>query len=476
MNKNKNRLIFLLIVLIFISFSFLAALGYKDYSNVIREDISNITKLVSTNIYSELQIELLKPIFVSLTMANDNFVKNWVIRDHESDIYPITYYLQGIKDKYGYDSTFFVSNITNNYYHYDGILKQISPDDNHDQWFYDFLALDKEYALDIDTDQAAGDDLTLFVNCRLKDGDNILGVTGAGVKMSKIQDTIKAYQKEYDVEIFLMTPDGTIQIHADENVIEKKNAFEDEALRNIRYNILNSKDELKIFEPTAEGNSHYIVSYYVEELDWYLIVHKNSEILNKLLFTQKVKQIIIFVIMFLSAALIIIYATAHYHKKNTKLAKTDHLTEIDNRSAFDESLNISIARANNFDQDFTLAVIDIDNFKVINDIHGHVHGDLILKHVAEHLKSFIRSNDIIARWGGDEFTIIFNCDNESAKKILQRVIKLRTRDNMLTQYSVTFSIGISQYRKKENAKALLDRADKALYMAKKEGKNRICSI
>ena len=339
-----------------------------------------------------------------------------------------------------------------------------------------FLALDTEYALDVDTDQAAGDDLTLFVNCAAKDGDNVLGVTGVGVKMNKIQDTIKAYQEEYGVEIFLMSPDGTIQIHADENLIEKKNAFDDEALYNVRYSILNTKDSLKLFEPSSKGDSHYIVSYYVEELDWYLIVHKNAEILNTLLFTQRVKQTVIFFIMFLIAVLVVIYITGHYHKKNIKLVKTDYLTEINNRSAFDDSLSDCIARANSFGESLTLAVIDIDNFKIINDIHGHIQGDRILKYVAEHLKSFIRSNDIIARWGGDEFAIIFNCDSEVTKKILQRVVKNRGKDNLLAQYGVTFSIGISQYKKNENAKALLDRADKALYQAKENGKNQVFTL
>ena len=476
MNKNRNKLIILLVTLIFIGFLALTVLGYRDYSDVIKKDIENITKLVSTNIYSEIQIELIKPIFVSLTMANDSFVKEWVEKDSEQNIDAITQYLQGIQDKYSYDSTFFVSNITKNYYHYDGILKKVSPDDPHDIWFYDFLEKKSDYDLVVDTDQASGDVLTLFVNCVVKDGEDVLGVTGVGVKMSKIQSIIRQYQDEFGVEIFLMSPDGTIQIHADENIIGRQNAFNDVALNGLKNDILTAESALKVFEPQKDDENHYIVSYYIQELDWYLIVHKDAQILDKLLFTQRVKSAIIFCISFFFVALLTIYIATYYHNKNLKFIKTDYLTDINNRSAFDEALNVSISRARNYGNPFTLAVIDIDDFKIINDMHGHVEGDNILKGVAEYLKSFIRTDDIIARWGGDEFAIIFSCDSKSAHKILDRLILYGGKNNILMQYGITFSIGISQYSSGDTPQSLLDRADKALYTAKTRGKNQVFSL
>ena len=476
MNKNRNKLIILLVTLIFIGFLALTVLGYKDYSDVIKEDMENITKLVSTNIYSEIQIELIKPIFVSLTMANDSFVKEWVTKESEQNLDSIIQYLKGIKDKYSYDSTFFVSNITKNYYHYDGLLKTLSAEDSHDVWFYDFLEKGIEYELDVDTDQASGDVLTLFVNCSVKNGNDVLGVTGIGVKMSKIQDIIKQYQDEFEVEIFLMNPDGTIQIHADENVIEKNNAFDDSTLYGLKDEILTSESALKVFDPQKSGDSHYIVSYYIEELDWYLIVHKDAVILDELLFTQRVKSTIIFSIAFLFVALLTIYIATYYHNKNLKFIKTDYLTDINNRSAFDDALKSFISRAKNFGIPITLAVIDIDDFKIINDMHGHVEGDKILKGVAEYLKSFIRADDIIARWGGDEFAVIFSCDIESAKRVLDRLVLRGEKNNIIMHYGITFSIGISQYTDGDNPKSLLDRADKALYTAKARGKNQVFSL
>lgn len=474
MNKNRNRLITLLVILIFIGFLSLSILGYKDSSSIIQEDILNITRLVSTSVYSEIQNELIKPTFVSLTMANDNFVKNWVSTTDEDSIDAITQYLGGIQDKYGYDSTFFVSNITKNYYHYDGILKTIDSNDDHDDWFFDFLEKDLDYELTVDTDQAGQDALTLFVNCIVKKKDTVLGVTGVGVKMEKVQEILEYYQNELDIEIFLMSSDGTVLINADESHAGDINAFEDQVLLSKKSEILSSKDSLRVYEPNSSTDNNYLASYYIDDLDWYLIVHKDAQVLDKLLVTQKVKSIIVFLTAFLIVAVLAIKIASYYYKKTIKIANTDYLTEINNRGAFDEALINLISRSEAHNSPITLAIIDIDDFKKINDIHGHIEGDRILVKAAEHIKSFVRAKDIIARWGGDEFTIVFVCDLQTTHKVIKRIMDSATKNNVLSKYGVTFSIGVSQYRKGDTAQSLMYRADQALYRAKDGGKNRIC--
>jgi hypothetical protein len=132
-------------LIILIGLTLLGIVDYNNYKHIIIEDNQNITKLISTNIFSEINSELVKPIYVSLTMANNQFLKDWIIDENEGDLEKITNYLKGIKNKYEYDSVFYVSNLTKNYYHYDKILKKISMDDSHDVWFYDFLEKNPEY-------------------------------------------------------------------------------------------------------------------------------------------------------------------------------------------------------------------------------------------------------------------------------------------------------------------------------------------
>jgi len=106
MKDSKIKLIIIISLIVFISFLTLGIIDFNNYSKIIAEDNLNIIRLTSTNINSEINIELLKPIFVSLTMANDQFLKDWVLKKKEQDPEIIKEYLSGIRDKYNYDSVF----------------------------------------------------------------------------------------------------------------------------------------------------------------------------------------------------------------------------------------------------------------------------------------------------------------------------------------------------------------------------------
>ena len=168
MNKETNyRFIIFIVGVIVLGFFITSILNDKASNNIIQEDAENITKLTAMTIFAEIQNELTKPIFVSLTMANDSFVKSWLAEEDKQDQEAVTRYLKGIKVKYGYSSAFLVSGNSENYYNAEGILKKISTEDSHDVWFYKFVQSGKDYALDVDTDQANEDTLSIFINSRI---------------------------------------------------------------------------------------------------------------------------------------------------------------------------------------------------------------------------------------------------------------------------------------------------------------------
>ena len=124
--KHTNIIISAIILIGFFIISFA---NYYTYSKVIKDDIENISKLTSSNIYAEINSELTKPIFVSLTMANDAFLKSWLREEsiHEDDpayIEKLRRYLSDLQKKYNYHSVFLVSPTTNSYYHFEGIHKK----------------------------------------------------------------------------------------------------------------------------------------------------------------------------------------------------------------------------------------------------------------------------------------------------------------------------------------------------------------
>ncbi|MGB4439304.1 MAG: cache domain-containing protein, partial [Sedimentibacter sp.] len=202
-----NLLVSAIIILGFIAIIFI---NYNNYSKIIKDDIKNISKLTSTNIYSDINSELTKPIFVSLTMANDSFLKDWLLEektmiDDEAHLLKLQNYLKGFEVKYGYNSVFLVSDKTKKYYHYAGILKTIDEKNAHDQWYFNFINDNETNVLDVDNDEAANNTLTVFVNCRIQDENNVLmGVTGVGLEMNQIQTMLMSFEEDYGLEAFLI--------------------------------------------------------------------------------------------------------------------------------------------------------------------------------------------------------------------------------------------------------------------------------
>ena len=154
----------------------------------------------------------------------------------------------------------------------------------------------------------------------------------------------------------------------------------------------------------------------------------------------------------------------------------DSLTKVFNRRALSTYLS-NICTKKGFPYELHLIMLDIDDFKVINDTYGHVAGDKILIFIANILKKTLRDGDKIFRYGGEEFVLILNrIDAIHCHKILNRILELVNKNNLLykgTSIKVTISIGATVFVEEDSPDSLLSRADKALYRAKEEGKNTI---
>ncbi|WP_344763187.1 GGDEF domain-containing protein [Actimicrobium antarcticum] len=155
----------------------------------------------------------------------------------------------------------------------------------------------------------------------------------------------------------------------------------------------------------------------------------------------------------------------------------DELTGLYNRRQLQTELDTAIARANSEGIPFCLCLIDVDHFKDINDKHGHLVGDVILREFARVALDSIRDSDVIGRYGGDEFMHLL--PNTSLKGAVMHAERLRVYahfldlQGVLPQKSISLSIGVAQFRSGEDAAALIERADTALYRAKERGRNRV---
>jgi diguanylate cyclase len=162
-----------------------------------------------------------------------------------------------------------------------------------------------------------------------------------------------------------------------------------------------------------------------------------------------------------------------------RMATTDSLTGLYNRRGFDEEIEQVIKRCNEQKHIFSLLIIDIDHFKRVNDNHGHLVGDKVLRGISKLLHKQMRGKDYLSRFGGEEFAVILRdtpiTGAFTVAENLRRVVeKLRLKHVKTGKQleKVTISIGVASYRYNESIKDFIQRCDKALYRAKVLGRNR----
>jgi diguanylate cyclase len=163
--------------------------------------------------------------------------------------------------------------------------------------------------------------------------------------------------------------------------------------------------------------------------------------------------------------------------ENLKTAiRVDGLTQLPNRVYFDEKLMEMVSLQNRYPDPFSLLMIDVDNFKQINDSLGHQAGDRFLRRIAVKLKASIRESDFIARFGGDEFALILpKTKAVAASELGRKICNLMEESRFLLdgkEFTMTLSIGITEVVLGDTPETLINRADGALYQAKQEGRNR----
>ncbi|MES9857528.1 MAG: GGDEF domain-containing protein [Sedimenticola sp.] len=161
-------------------------------------------------------------------------------------------------------------------------------------------------------------------------------------------------------------------------------------------------------------------------------------------------------------------------------ASTDPLTGLSNRKVFFETLEETITTAEERANKFCVVMLDIDHFKKVNDTHGHLVGDKVIRFVADTLKKNIKGRDTAGRYGGEEFTLLLpETETAGAVALSENIRNIIAGTSLVHSKNkkpigqVTISIGVSQFRPGDTPSELIERADKALYYAKEHGRNKV---
>ena len=238
---------------------------------------------------------------------------------------------------------------------------------------------------------------------------------------------------------------------------------------------------------SLDGQKHVAIRRPIPNSDWSLISFKKEQ-------TQVANRLLGIVITLLLCAVVLTYFVAMQRQLSTesyitvkrheaegraremaRRADTDALTGLLNRMGFNDAMSRELGRARRYGQALSVAIVDIDHFKKVNDEFGHPVGDQVLARTAKLLSSCVRDSDTVARWGGEEFALIAPMTTEEgAASLAEKLRSIMASTHLGPREPITASFGVAELRPDDTAETLLQRADEALYRAKQSGRNRVC--
>ncbi|WP_252198465.1 sensor domain-containing diguanylate cyclase [Clostridium sp. MCC353] len=626
--KNKILLrtnVFVCAVIV-LGFIITSITSYRANMGVFETDVEHVSDLAADGIFYQIDSIFTKPVNVSLTMANDNLLKEFLAEEtsrlqDDTFVKSMRDYLHAYREKYSYDSVFLVSAQTNRYYHFNGVDRIMKQDNPENVWYYEFIANDKEYSLNIDNDEAADNEITVFINCKIRDRNGaVLGVVGVGFRVDDLQDLLKEYEQEFNVKARLINPQGVVEISTQYTGYENVNLFDNPIYQELKDRIQDDRMADQTYWLDSAPGREYVVSRYIGNLDWNLIVENDTSILTKHMRQSMIRGILIICIIIIIVLFTITTVIRKYNERIIELTtarereyyearqeaakqlyeniyeldithncpvgesteryfeslgvpehtpydealkiiaakqikqehrqgyidtfsaqnvlevyekgikslsydfmitndgqnyywmrimaciyfwsednsvrmtayrqnidqekqqekrlfeqmQSDPLTGIYNKAAVQELICEMISAADN-SSEYAFIIVDIDDFKQVNDTYGHSAGDFVIATFARNLKKHFQEEDIVGRIGGDEFAVFLKIPNQEWLDKQAQVLSDGLRDSIMTDTgicSVSASIGIAVYPDMgADFETLYKNADFALYQTKKNGKN-----
>ena len=625
MKKNvlfrTNILVCLIIIL---GFVITAVISYTSNRGTFEKDVERVSTLTAEGISHNIDTIFTKPINISLTMANDSLLKDFLAEegshlDDEAFIQTMRDYLDAYRMKYEYDSVFLVSAQTNRYYHFKGLDRILTPDHSENVWYYEFLNANQEYSLNIDNDEAADNEITVFINCKITGPDGgTMGIVGVGFRVDSLQALLKDYEDKFDVNAYLVDPQGTIEISTDQTGYHATNLFDSCEYPEWKDAILSDRENIQDFWYSGPNRGGYLVTQFIPTLEWFLVVDHDTSALDQQLSRQFTISVLVIIAV---VAFVLLTITGIIRKYNAQIIQLTVAREKEHKSIFqaaaeqlyeniyevdishnraaseatedyfeslgapkgtsydqalkyiaekqikeefrqgyldtfspehvleayrngtdnlcydfmissdgttyywmritahifywedDNSVRLLVYRQNidaekrreqymfdKMQQDsltglynkaatqehvrsmmlerpddmFAFFILDIDNFKQVNDQYGHATGDAVLLEFSKVVRNQFRSGDIIGRIGGDEFVVFFPVPNRDAVERKAKDLSIALLREFPTENGeckISASIGVAVAPDHgTDFETLYKNADEALYHTKERGK------
>lgn len=424
--------------------------SYDLLLQVKKSDIENISTLTADGIYSKNAILIASPVQMSLVMAHDTFLREWLQQEPDKNVPSqehmdkLVQFLSAYRNLYNFDSVFLVSQKTRHYYHYNGVIRDVDPDNPDDQWFFAFNKESEPYRLNVDIDHAADKRATIFVNCKLTDANGeVLAVVGVGMRTSEIQNFLRNYEKQYGIQAFFVDEDGKIQVTSSATSIEKQKAMHFPDVSQYKSEIM-GRSAQKINFWTRNDKEIYYVIRYVDSLRWFLVVAHDTVMVNKKYRDQFIFNIFISLISTAGVLLIITYLVRRFNKRLFDALTCDEMTTLPNRGQYETRLAYYTSMVGNWDR-IGLGIFDLNYLKYVNDRFGHKQGDDYLAESSRLLRESFPQVELF-RIGGDEFAALWHgIDAEAITRSYAELTKKMAALSATKTYDMSLAFGYAFY-------------------------------
>ena len=444
------------LILITISLILLAVIT-PSYLHNRAHEISN-NQLVASHVFGLIEGNIERPIGITTGLSSDEFLIRALEREDKTNEKEMeammSSFLSAVKNQFGYDSVFVVSENTKRFYTSDGIAKIVNPQvDPYDNWYPIFLNLEKNIHVETDRDQLFDYRWSIFVNARIIGAEGkTIGVCGIGLPMDEWQKMLLPVEKQYKVKINLIDSQGMVQIDTDYNNI--KNAYLSDALLD--------GATARGFTHTERGKNSFRITRYLTNLQWYLVVQGSNVIEAEV----EGGVIIALINLFLISAIILLlleHKKVLHHDFVKSSLPEDELTGLPNRNYIKEAYGeLGVFNTTRYK---SLAVFDIDHFKTVNDNRD---GDEIILGIVELAKKALDDKGIMFRYSGDEFVLFIEMEISEAEERFKNFCKEANE-----KLNVTVSVGIVEVDLSVSIKTNYYRAVQACYSVKEAGGNNV---
>jgi diguanylate cyclase (GGDEF)-like protein len=461
-------------VIFFVTIATAIVTSYFTLKDVINKHNTQVQSAI-TPLFSLVASEILRPLNVANFMANNHFIIDYANQEKIEKNY-LASYLEKIAKSY--HMVAFIALEKHNLM-LDSNGRESMLNSNEAEWYSRLKELPGEQFTDIGNSE----DPHLYFDNKIRNiNGEFIGFTGVAIDLNYFSSKFQEYSDRFGFELFFVDSNNIITLSSNK-ILESKSHHRQNLMTRLNdlpwhQSLLNVNDtdinlSADLIYTTDEGL--LISQMPIKELNWRMFIVSPPADQQSEYWEIFIGRFLLFFIVAMLFYMMLLYSINYFKSRLIKQAETDHLTQLPNRSHIHWRFN-HIVKTN---KNLCLVLADIDNFKNINDTYGHLVGDDVLRIIAEQLSQTIRKVDVVGRWGGEEFVMLLpETTAKQAHIIVERIRKniadmsfpISTTDSSFT---TTISFGICELPvKNKTINDYIESADKALYQAKINGRNK----